>query len=311
MVMLHRIKTKRFIALVAISIVLVINAYASNKDTLVIGKISLEKNKSDHAALTQLAETAMQDMSIEGMDKTDVYIAKTMTEMIAALKSGKIDWVSDSLFTSLLLAENIQAEVFLSKSRVVKKHSTVLFARKDSTAKSFNNLEKKIILFPDATSTNGYFVPFYELAHKGYIMRVYGKGDGKEGGEKKLIFYRFEKDSSKTIKDVLNNSLNIGVMTDESYDKIPAETKKRLKVVYKSVAYPETLELIRPDLDVDIKEKLRQVLTKKRVTEKESGLVQKKDDARRFERFIASGKDGYVFLRNIIKHKLVPIDPDK
>lgn len=294
---------KRQVCTLIASLILAMNVYANNKSTLIIGKVSTEQSKADWIELTARAKKALPELKDEGIKKTKVYLAKSVVEMIDAINNGKVDWVSDSLFVSLLLAENTRSDAFLSNNRGIRKQGTVFFTRQDSESKSIHNIRKKIILFKNQTSTNRFFVPFYELTSHGYIPIVYGK-TVNESGKKKNIFYRFEEDDNKLIQEVMANALNIGVLSDGEYSKLSSATKSGLKVIHQTVAFPETLDLIRYDLDIGLKLKLKKLLLNNKKIKK--NRVRERAGVSRFEKFVAEGRDGYIFLRGIIKHGVVP-----
>jgi len=300
---MYQVNFKQLIIFIVVSMLLASNAYAENKDTLVIGMVSVGQSEADRAGLVSLAKDIVVELKSEGIEKVEVYLAKSVDEMIEAIKTGKVDWVSDSLFIALLLAENTRSDAFLSKSREVKRYNTIFFTRKNSEAKSIANISKKIMLFGDQTSTSRYFVPFYELTNHSYIPIVYGK-TGDESGKKKNVFYKFEKDQNKLIREIMSNNLNIGVLNNKDYRMLPDSIKSDLKIIHETIAYPETLDLIRSDLNIDLKLKLKKLLLdsskiKQKKSEETVGVL-------RFEKFAAEGRDGYVFLRGIIKHDVVP-----
>ena len=153
-------------------------------------------------------------------------------------------------------------------------------------------------------------MPFYELSNFGYTPRVYGQGDGKENNKKKRIFYRFQSNTIKIVDDVLRNNLNIGVMIDRDYNSLSDDVKKKLRIIHQTAAYPETVELIRSDLNLKIKQKLKKLLLGDYDAKSTDSVAVSKSEGRRFEKFVAEGQDGYIYLRNIIQHEVVPINFD-
>ena len=295
------LNVKKIITALVAGLLLATQVYASNKDTLIIGKISPIPDAAISERLQLEAEVIAQEMKGVGIEKVDVYLSKSIADMMDALRSGKIDWVSDSFYMSLLLAEKTNSEIFFNTEKEVDSKSTVFFGRKNGRLETIDNLEKKIILFSDDMSSTQYFIPFYELTYHGYIPKIYGQSDEAVGATKKRIFYRFEPDQAKMIENVLLNGLNIGVVSGDVYEKMPKSLKDKIKIIYQTIAYPDSLELIRNDLDVEIKERLKKLLKRKRKPESRPLI-----DDRRFGRFIAEGRDGYVLLKNIIKHNVVP-----
>ena len=179
---------KLFLCLIISSMCLLTDVYARDKNTLVIGKVSADLDARDRQAAKLLADSLLPDLKEEGIEKTEVLLTENITDMLHALKSGEVDWVSDNLFVALVLAEKTRSQVFYSNTREINKINTVFFVRKNSVLNSINNLEKRIVLFSDPLSSNGYFVPFYELTSHGYTPKVYGSEEAAISGEKNVFF---------------------------------------------------------------------------------------------------------------------------
>jgi phosphonate transport system substrate-binding protein len=232
--------------------------------------------------------------------------------MIAAIKTGRVDWVTDSLFPALIFADKTGAEIFLRRwEEEIEKDHTVFVTLKTSDVNSLDDLERKIIIFKDARSTSSYFIPYYELLDEDYVLALYGKGDAKKIGGKKRLYYRFAEKEYDVLQEVLKSGWNIGVFNNVEYDVLSSEIKGELKVIHRTASYPRAVELVRNDLDVDIKNKLKNILLESEKQTKTSTILSE-SGSRRFDEFVAEGRDSYVYLKNLVRHGVVPvIDEEK
>jgi len=304
-------KIVRILKVMAYVLVALMVAKVASADvnTLVIGKVSPEQSNKEYQNLKQRVEVLAKEMKEEGIEKTDVFLAKTIKQMIAAIKAGKVNWVSDDLLTTLILSNATRAEVILGEKGNAERYSSVFFVNKKSNISSIENIEKKIVIFESTKTGSGYFIPFYELTKHAYTPKQYAKTDTSISAGKQRIFYRFEKNKENLVKAVKENMLNIGVMSYQDYQRLGDNVRGGLKVIHETVNYPSTLELITPDQDLTIKNKLQKLL-RLSDTAKTKKVKSELANERRFEQFLADGKDGYVFFKNILKHKTVPLNFD-
>lgn len=227
---------------------------------------------------------------------------------LVALKENKVDWLTSSLFPALILANKSNVEIiYHEKENVENKYHTVFFVRKNNEINSLSGLERKIINFNHSLSTSGYFIPYYELLEKEYELVLYGNEKSRKKGEKNRIYYKLRKSSKNIVNSVLENIINIGVLSNLEFDALPQSQKKQLKIIFQTVSYPREVEIVRTGLDVQVKEKLKSVLvSQKKATKTRSKLLN--SGTRRFDEFIRDGRDGYVYMKNLIKHNVVPYE---
>jgi len=285
------------------------NIAAADIKTLVMGTVSLDQGEKEYQSLKQRVDLIAQKMQKEGIKNSSVYFTQTIDEMTVAIKTGKVNWVSGDLLTILILANKTRAEVFLGEKGNAERQSSVFFVTKKSPIKSIDNIEKKIVLFEKTKTGNGYFIPFYTLTRQGYMPREYAKTDTSMGAGKQRIYYRFEKNKKDLITAVSENILNIGVLSQQDYAVIKKNTKQEFRAIYETIKYPSTLELIVPDQDLSIKNKLQDLLQLHN-SETNKPMKIEQGHEKRFEQFLADGKDGYIFLKNILKHGTVPLGVD-
>jgi len=148
---------------------------AVDKDTLVIGKVTVSEREHIHQSMKPLVDYVASKLADFGIAKGDVFFARNNQEMIDALRKGKVDWVTDSTFSALILSEKTEAKIVLKRwhSRGSDYHG-VIIVKKDSSVKGINDLRGKTIAFEDVGSTSSYFLPFMEFLNNG-ITPVHNK----------------------------------------------------------------------------------------------------------------------------------------
>ena len=80
--------------------------------TLILGKVS-GNPKKQFPKLEALAVHLAARLKDKGIEKGGVLIAQSNAEMIALLKDGKVDLVTETPLSALLIQEKSGAEIFL------------------------------------------------------------------------------------------------------------------------------------------------------------------------------------------------------
>jgi phosphonate transport system substrate-binding protein len=95
-----------------------------------------------------------------GIKQTQVLFAKDNTQMISYLREGKVDWVTETLFSAVFYREKARAEILLRKWRKgASEYYTVFFTQKGSGIDSLEDLKGKMIAFEDPGVTTAFYVP--------------------------------------------------------------------------------------------------------------------------------------------------------
>lgn len=298
------------VGLFAVLLLIAANVTVADNKTLVLGIIS--SNSTDN--IIKQAEkrvnaiaSAMTDVDISS---ARVHKEETVEGMLAALQRSEVDWFSGELFHALVLSTKIQSEIYLhNRDRKLEKFHSVFFMRKASNVRDISELDRKIVIFNNRFSTAEYFVPYYALSEGDFSLTQYGAKDGKQRrlSDKKRVYYLFDSSRKSMIKKVLLSDQYVGVMDNHDYDRLSVLTRKKLQIIYRTHEYPKQVELVRNNLDHSLKQRLRQILYDSDVTG--SGVEDNKQSgASRFQSFVAEGKDGFYYLKNLVKHKVVPFE---
>ena len=128
----------------------------------------------------------------------------------------------------------------------------VIFVRKDGGIKSIRDMKGKRFAFVDKATTSGYLIPL-----------AYFRKNGIENYKAYLKEVYFTGTHTDAIYDVLNGKADIGVAKNTVFEKVEA-TDSRIKndliVLERFPEEPESGFVVRKELDVTLKKKLKQVL---------------------------------------------------
>ncbi len=299
-----------WVKITAVVLLLAANVVAADENELVLGIISsVDTDDVSDQAEKQVSAAASAMIDI-GVSRARLHKEETVQGMLVALQQSEVDWFSGELFHALILSTKIPSDIYLyNRDHEVEKFHSVFFMRKASNVKGITELDRKIVVFNNSFSTAEYFVPYYVLTEKDYSLSQYGAKDGKERrlSDKRRVYYLFDSSRKSMVKKVLLSDNHVGVMDSQDYEKLSIITRKKLQVIYRTHEYPRQVELVRNNLDFSMKQRLRQVLHNSDVgTSGKEKPTQ--SGAGRFQSFVAEGKDGFYYLKNLVKHKAVPFN---
>ena len=233
----------------------------SRVGTIVFGKVT-DNPRKNHERLKPLLDYVVNRMKDLGITQGDILFAKNNQEMISYLKQGKIDWVSETFFSGIIFCQKGGAEILARrwKGGAAEYHS-IIFARKGSAIESFDDLKGKKIAFEDPGSTASYFVPMSEFIKSGFEMHEL-KGPRSDPPNEK-VGYAFSGSDLNTTTWVHKGLTDAGAFSSLNWvdpDDCPEIFRKDLKIIHRTKHFPRALEIIRKDIDPEIKKRLKMIL---------------------------------------------------
>ncbi|MDJ0831883.1 MAG: phosphate/phosphite/phosphonate ABC transporter substrate-binding protein [Gammaproteobacteria bacterium] len=236
-------------------------ADAERERTLVIGKIS-KNPKKHYKYLKPIGDYVVERMQDLGIDRVEVLMAKDNRQMINYLKRGKVDWVTETVFSSVELEDKAGAEIILVKHKKgVGQYHSVFFTRKDSGIESLQDLKGRVITFEDEGSTSAFFIPASILLDAGLeLVRLESPRDSVDGDEVGYVFGKDEINMSTWVHKGLVNAGAYSNLDWEKGDHNPGSFKNDMKVFYQSESFPRAIEVVRKGLRPEVKQRLISVL---------------------------------------------------
>ncbi len=237
-----------------------------------------------------MAEYMARKLAPLGVEDIEVVVVESRKQMIRLLRDGRVDWVSETAYSAMLLEDEAGAEILLRKwKHGVPDYRSLIFTRRDSPIAGLQDLSGHTIAFQHPGSTTGYFEPAAELQSLGYnLRRLPNLGDRPEPGSLGFLFSGAE---YNTVMWVHKKLIDAGVVSsldwqNESY--LPPAIIPDLKIIHLSEPIPRALELVRGNLDPRIKAAIREVLLNAHLDPDAGPAMKAYQDTTRFDRLDAS-----------------------
>lgn len=229
--------------------------------TLVIGKVTTNPKKL-YRYLKPIVDYAANQMKDLGITGGTVLMAGNNRTMIRYLKEGRVDWLTETPYSSVLFAEKAGAEILLKKwKKGVSDYHTIFFSRKDSGINSLDDLKGKTIAFEDLGSTSAYYEPAAVLLEKG--MRLVQLNSTREQVPASAVGYLFSGREITSSTWVYKGIVDAGALNNLDWNKadhMRRSHRKSFTIFHQNRPVLRALELVRKDLDPAIRQRLQEVL---------------------------------------------------
>ena len=231
--------------------------------TLVIGRVSDNPSKT-YKELKPIVTYVVSQLHDFGYTNSSVLIAKDPKEMIKFLRERKIDWVQKGVFQAIMYEQQGGMEIMLRSWREdAPDYYSVIFTRHDSGIDTINSLKGKKIAFQDAGSTSAFFTPAAALRKAG--LELIELSSPKDKVPPNKVGYAFAGDEISISTWVHRGMTDAGAFHNQDWENPthnPESIKKDLKIIYQSEKLPRMVELIRKDLDPNVKQRIKEILLK-------------------------------------------------
>ncbi len=206
-----------------------------------------------------LANYLAKQLQSEGIDQGRVVVAKSIPQMAAYVREGKVDLYIDSPFPSVAVSRLSGTKFLLRRwKKGIAEYHTVIFTRKDSGVDRLEDIRGKTIAFEEPFSSSGYFLPKLVLAQMG--LKLVPKGGPSESVSPEEVGYAFSFDDETTMVWVLRGKAVAGAMDNQTYLKEAKGNLDRLKVIYETFSIPRHIVTYRPDLPAPLVARIREIL---------------------------------------------------
>ena len=237
-------------------------ATANDAHVLVLGRIS-DDPKAHYEQLKPLLDYVVPRMANVGIREGRILMARDAQQMNSYLRRGRVDWVTETAGTGMLLQQGAGARPLLLTERDgVSRYRSVFFARRDSGIRSLADLRGRSVAFQNPLSTSAYYVPAAELLAAGLPLDILlSPMDRPAPGSVGYVFARSELNIATWVHKRL---VDAGVMSNLDWRnplRLPPAFRRDLVVIAESSDYPRALEMVRGNLDPKVEARLRVVLT--------------------------------------------------
>lgn len=257
---LRRIVLLSLFALVPAVVPLPVRA-GNDPAVLVLGRIS-DDPKAHYEQLRPLLDYVVPRMADVGIREGRILMAKDSHQMASYLRRGRVDWVTETTGTAMLLRQNAGARPLLLTERDGTSHyRSLFFARRDRGLHSLDALGGHSVAFQRPSSTSAYFVPAAELLRRGFSLEILLSPEDRIAQDS--VGYLFAWSELNISTWVHKGLADVGVMSNLDWnnpDRMPPAFRDDLVVIGETPDYPRAIEMVRADLDPRVESRLRQVL---------------------------------------------------
>lgn len=234
---------------------------AEPSGVLVLGRVS-DDPKSQYEQMKALLDYVVERMGDVGIREGRILMARDAVQMASYLRRGRVDWVSETGAAGMLLQQRAGAETLaLSERNGIRRYHTIYFARRDSPIKSIDQLRGHRIAFQNRTSTSAYFIPAMELLELGLPMEILGSPfDAPVENSVGYVFARTERNIATWVHKGL---VDVGAVSNLDWSNpqhVPELFKSDLVILRESEEVPRGVEMVRKDLDIRVRARLRDIL---------------------------------------------------
>ena len=228
---------------------------------LVLGRIS-DDPRRHHEQLQPLLDYVVPRMRSVGIREGRILMARDPQQMTSYLRRGKVDWVTETPGTGLLLADRAGARPLLLTERSgSREYRTVFFVRRDSGITELSQLLGKTIAFQSPSSTSAYLVPAMVLRERGLPMSL--MVSPLEEADAGSVGYVFANTDANLAAWVHKRLVDAGSFSDQdwaSLQRMSESFRRDLVVIHTTGPVPRAMELVSAGLDPVVAARLKEVL---------------------------------------------------
>jgi phosphonate transport system substrate-binding protein len=234
---------------------------ADDAHVLVLGRIS-DDPKEHYEQLKPLLDYVVPRMANVGIREGRILMAHDVQQMNSYLRRGRVDWVTETAGTGMLLAQGSGAQPLLLTERDgVSEYTSVFFVRKDSGIRSLKDMRGRRVAFQNPYSTSAYYVPASDLLDQGLKLEILLSP--MDRAEPNRVGYLFARTELNIATWVHKRMVDVGVMSNldwQNPQRVPAAFRVDLQIVHETPPYPRALEMVRGTMDPKVAARLREVL---------------------------------------------------
>jgi phosphonate transport system substrate-binding protein len=230
-------------------------------DTLVLGRIS-DDPRRHFDSLQALIDYVVPRLAEVGIRRGRVLMARDAQQMASYLRRGRVDWVTETAATGLLLAERSGGTVLVATERDgVALYRTVVFVRRDSGIDSLDDLRGRSIAFQNPNSTSAYYAPAAAILGRGLPLEILLSP--KDRPRPDGVGYVFARSEANVSAWVHKRLVDAGAFSDIDWNnltRLPASFRGDFRIIHHTPPFPRGVEVVRPGLAPAVAERLRTVL---------------------------------------------------
>lgn len=236
-------------------------AAAGQERVLVLGAIHPDL-EGRYAELRPMADYVAAALARLGVTRVDVMVVEDRRRLARMMRDGRIDWISENVANAVYLQEAAGVQILARKwKQGAPQFRSVFFARSDGNVTSLSDLNGRTLAFIEPDSTAGHLLPAAELIREGH--RTVALDTPRQKTPTGTIGYAFAGNDLNATTWVHKRIVDAGVLSNvdwESNASLPQFFRKDFVIFHQTDSMPRALELVRGDLDEDLKQALKDIL---------------------------------------------------
>jgi phosphonate transport system substrate-binding protein len=237
------------------------SAGGRSDDVLVLGRISDDPSRH-HDQLQPLLDYIVPRMASVGIREGRILMARDSQQMASYLRRGRVDWVTETAATGLVLAERSGAKVLVATERDgVAMYHSVIFVRRDSGLRRLEDLRGRSIAFQQVNSTSAYLAPAAAILDAGLPLEILlSPHDRPRDDGVGYLFARSENNISTWVHKRLVDAGAYSNIDWSNLHRLPESYREDLEVIHVTAPFPRAVEVVRAGLRADREARLRELL---------------------------------------------------
>ena len=234
---------------------------AARLETLIVGRVSADPVKT-LPRLQELSAYLAGHLAHLGITSSRAVVARNNEEMVALLRSGDVDLVSETVMSAMLFSNAAGADFLMREwKRGVASYRSLLFARRDSGIAGLDDLGGRVLAFEDPGSTSGFLIPLAILREHGVeAVELPSPGISPPDGKVGYVFIGNEVNIAAWVARGIVDAGALNSSDWEDVDRTPGMFKDQLMILHESPDIPRSVLLARGDLDPRIRDSLSHTL---------------------------------------------------
>ncbi|KRG43922.1 metal-binding protein [Stenotrophomonas panacihumi] len=236
-------------------------AAAEPAGELVLGRIS-DDPKVHYEQLKPLLDYVVPRMRDVGIREGRILMAPDAQRMASYLRRGRVDWVTETAGTAMLLQQRSGARpLLLTERNGVREYSTVFFVRRDGPVQRLDQLPGHSLALQSTLSTSSYLVPVLTLLQNGLRPEILL--GPKDEPAPDAVGYVFARSESNIAAYVHKRLVTAGAFSNLDWNDerhLPPTFKHDFRILYTTPPIPRAVEMVRGDLSPAVARRLREVL---------------------------------------------------
>ncbi|MBI2230519.1 MAG: phosphate/phosphite/phosphonate ABC transporter substrate-binding protein [Deltaproteobacteria bacterium] len=211
-----------------------------------------------------------------------VVVAPSASQLVNLLEEKRLDFYMESPYPTYLINRNGSARLLLRRWKGgIGEYRSIIFTSKESGISRVEELRGKMIVFEDAGSTSGYFMPKLLMLNKRLTLTEKPGLDAKVAA--KEIGYIFAASDKNILNLVLAKKVAAGAFSNDDYAGVGEKEKSAIAILEETASLPRHLVSVRKDLPQPVAKRLKEILLAMHEDGEGRAILQRTDNTTKFD----------------------------